>query len=474
MALMKAKTSYGVAVGCSTDGGRSTVFRGVPYGSAPVGELRFRAPVPPEPWEGERVFDVWAPECIQTRLIDPEETGIGLPPSEDCLRLNIWTPAKTPEDGLPVVVWLHGGERLYEKYFVGIDGVVCRKNLVLVTPVWRSGVLGWFGLEEFEDLEEHGSTGAYGALDVLAALRWVKENIRAFGGDPDRITLGGHSSGGMLAKGIAGSEASDGLFRRLLLMSAGGTWDAVAAIPKADKCRRSRAAMEAAGLTVEDMLTGDASEISRLVGEAVKRTAVTDEDRQVSFLRPSADGWALTEDFGKALYDGKGQDREVLCGMLITEWNAQAHQIPGGIEGYEAAFSAAAALSLAQRNAELGRKPVYHYFFNHYLPGGKAVGHCSELPYVFGRLKAEHYPWRDYDYLIENAVMEYWARFVHTGDPNTPGAPEWPAYTTEEPWSLHITDTGIWAENLLLDEKTSEALDYLMQHPGAPDQPFFQ
>lgn len=355
---------------------------------------------------------------------------------------------------------------------MGIDGVVCRKHLILVTPVWRCGVFGYFGLEEFEGREEHNSTGCYGILDILAALRWVQENIAAFGGDPDLITLAGHSSGGTIVKGLVGSEVSRGLFRRAIIMSAGGIWDVDGTMPKREKCRLSRECMELAGLTVDDMLHGDAVELSRRLSAAVSQSSYRQRSRCRHFFLPSADDYVFYKDFGKALFDGSGQDVEILCGTLMTEWEDLLYQIPGGVEGYQQAFAAAEGLSLAQRNVELGHKPVYHYFFNHCLPGGVPPYHGSDLQYVFGRLNSIECPWSDYDFLIENALMDYCAHFVRNGDPNAPGYPRWPPYTKEHKDSLHITEDGLFAEDLTADENTAEATRFLLKYPGVIDCPF--
>ena len=196
-----------------------TLFRGIPYAKPPVGELRWKAPQPAEPWEGVRECRRFGDMCIQ----NPGWVGMDAfehhSQSEDCLYLNIWTPAASAEEELPVLFWIHGGgfqgglgdEELYHGWSLAAKGVL------VVSINYRLGALGFLAHPELSRESEHGVSGNYGLLDQIAALRWVKKNIRGFGGDPNRIVLDGQSAGGMSVGALISSPLTSGLYSAAII-----------------------------------------------------------------------------------------------------------------------------------------------------------------------------------------------------------------------------------------------------------------
>jgi len=192
-------------------------FKGIPFAAPPVGDLRWREPQPVKPWQGERSADQFGPRCMQTsRLgaIDPLNPRM----SEDCLYLNVWTPANAPNDKLSVMVWIHGGS-----FNVGAgsepwyDGANLAKNgVIVVTLNYRVDVFGFLAHPDLTTESEHHASGNYGLQDQLAALGWVKRNITTFGGDPDRVTVFGESAGSLSVSVLMASPLGRGLFARAI------------------------------------------------------------------------------------------------------------------------------------------------------------------------------------------------------------------------------------------------------------------
>ena len=204
-------TKYGAMQGVEENG--VTVFRGVPYAAPPVGERRWRAPEKPEPWEGVRVCDTYghiAPQLHGQCAYWALESGVQ---DEDCLYMNIWTPAQDPGERLPVLLWIHGGAFLggLSQDWPYQGGPMASRGVIEVVINYRLGVLGFLAHPELSAENPLGVSGNYGLLDQIAAVTWVKENIAAFGGDPGRITIAGQSAGGMSVCSLLTSPLSAGL-----------------------------------------------------------------------------------------------------------------------------------------------------------------------------------------------------------------------------------------------------------------------
>ena len=473
MALKRAATKYGVVTGVSGGRPEFTIFKGVPYAKPPVGALRFAAPKEPDPWEGERPCTQWAPMCVQEVSKGKTSRWEG---SEDCLYLNIWTPAEAPGAGLPVMVWIHGGGFTFGRSSNPLyDGTAYNaRGVILVTLGFRCGVFGFLGLEELEEQDSHHTSGNCGFLDILQALRWVKENIAAFGGDPGNVTIFGQSSGAMTVKMLLGTPLAAGLFQRAISMSGGGTWDIDPIRSAEEKYRFTRKLLEMAGWTFDDLMTREDREVCQVLDTLTPRLGLPQQSLVPRLFQPSMDGYLVRDYYGKILYDGVGTDVDVMCGTIREEWHNFPYQIPGGIHGYEHEFALAPGIAWGRRYIELGKRPIYHYFFDHDLPGGEgSPGHGSEMPYTFGILAQQPRPWTDYDRKMSEIAVDYWTSFARSGDPNTKGRPAWPAFSHEHPVTLRFANDGIRAEDLGAAPKVEQVVRYLCAHPGILSTPFF-
>ncbi len=237
--IRTVKTKYGILEGVTSNGGFA-LFRGIPYAKPPVGELRWRAPEEPEPWEGVRVCDTYGDACMQydrwgtatDDVVDDSGHPYILMPnypyppkmSEDCLYLNIYTPAESAEDRLPVLFYIHGGgcQQWYGSDYEYCGDGFCRQGCILVTINYRLNVFGYYVHPELAAESGHDASGNYGLMDQIAALKWVYENIAGFGGDPDNITCFGQSSGGMSTRAALCSPLAKNYIRRASIQSAGG------------------------------------------------------------------------------------------------------------------------------------------------------------------------------------------------------------------------------------------------------------
>ena len=210
------QTSTGVLAG---SGGDIHVFKGIPFAAPPVGPLRWQPPEPPTPWHGVRDATQFGADCMQKRLPETRAPGV----SEDCLTLNIWAPAQHSGGALPVMVWVFGGGFVDGSASLPLyDGeALARKGVVLVTVNYRTGVFGFLANAALAAESPHHSAGNYGILDVIAALRWLKSNVAAFGGDPNRVTVFGESAGASLLDMVLVSPLSEGLVQGAILESPG-------------------------------------------------------------------------------------------------------------------------------------------------------------------------------------------------------------------------------------------------------------
>ena len=471
----KVGTRHGNVVGVRE--GDSVIFKGIPYAAPPVGELRFHAPVEHADWEGDLVCDTWPADAYRipfppnprSRVIDPVKHEY----SEDCLYLNIWVPAEKTGEKLPVLFWLYGaGGGSHDDY---VDGrAYNEKGCILVSINYRIGIMGYFGLEELAARDEHGSTGAYGIMDILFALKWVQENIAAFGGDPDNVTVFGHSAGAMFTKLLIGCPEAKGLFKRGISLSGGGTWDIDVIHTKENKCRLCRQLLDNVGWTAEDMMKRPVEEIYQVLSAGEKELDLPRKSMLNTLFLPSMDGRLIRDYYGKILCGGEVDESiDIMCGMLVEEWHNFPCQIPGGIGDYTREFALASIIAWAQKYNERGIKPIYPYFFDRIMPGTDGgMVHGDELPYTFGCMDRYSWPWADFDYQLKDAAVGYFTNFAKTGDPNGPGLPEWKPYTAEHPVTMHFAEGYIKAEDISSDERTRQVVEYLLEHPGMLDEPF--
>jgi len=484
--LRSVMTKYGALQGVPSGDPRITVFKGVPYAKPPVGELRFRAPQPPEPWEGVRKADTFGPMSIHrqpgldwsefyTKELNP--TAYEWEMSEDCLYLNIWSPAKSADEKLPVFFYIHGGGfTAGYPYEVEFDGErVARNGVIYVTMAYRLGALGFFA---HPDLDEE-SQGNFGLLDQRMALQWVRENIAAFGGDPDNITIGGQSAGGMAVNAHLLSPMTEGMFQGAILMSSGGLNPPNGARPG---WRTLEEAQEDGVQLLKYLRVSSVEEARHLPAEVIALTGLGNwPNKQRMFWRPTIDGVYLKEDSRDAILAGRVHDVPVLIGGTKGENVGKNDPDYATREKFAAAmredFGDAAekvleickfdsdeacsafacdevalspfyssAMAYARRLSKLGRN-AYAYLFDHDIPGDDQPGsyHGSDMWFIFDSLGHSWRPFEGKHYDLARQVSSYFANFVKTGDPNGLDRngnelPQWQNFTEDDPFVICFKD----------------------------------
>ena len=442
------KTAYGCVAGVESGIQKITVFRGVPYARPPVGELRWRAPEEPEKWEG--VLDCARFKCASVQAEHKKGTfyGIeffqgGMEVSEDCLYRNIWADLEIKDQ--PVMVWYHGGA--YTGGFaheIEFDGdAIAKRGAILVTVGYRLGVLGYMAHPELTQRDGH--SGNYGLMDQIAALKWVKENIAAFGGDPENITIFGQSAGGGSVQCIMTSPLAKGLFNRAIIQSAGSPLRSLGGFYELDAAEKNGVALaEYAGCGLDEMYKKDAAELCRLGREFTSGGGLR--------FRPCMDGHALTDDPGGAFVRGAAADISFMLGSVTGD--AGAFGITG--EGNKDEIAMAGPVSLAKSRIRLGKPGCYVYHFDRDMPGDDHPGafHSSELWYVFGTLMRCHRPFTGHDYELSLKMTDWWVNFARTGEPGG----GWTAYTAEDP-SVNVVGEGVAMVNVSESPLTDKISD---------------
>lgn len=418
------QTKQGAVEGYLSQDSQTVIFKGVPYAQPPLGDLRFRRPQEHEPWTGTLSCKEFGSSCPQADLsamdfYAKEFYDVPLPAlSEDCLYLNIWTPeSASPESGLPVLFWIHGGAFMHgsgsEKEFDG-EGFA-KDGVILVTINYRVNAFGFFAHPDLERENPEGVCGNYGILDQIFALRWVRENIGNFGGDPDKITISGQSAGCMSVQAIISSELSKGMFRGAILQSGGGIRVLGDTASKEQLWSTSRKLMEHLGVSAIEEL--------RQVPAGALRDAAYAVAGEGGGLRwtPHVDGWLLKDTTDALAEKGAVHDIAYMIGSL-------GNDIGGGLLLQESGAR------WCENQLKLGRRPSYFYFFDRKLPGDNAGAfHSGELWYIFQTLDRCWRPWEARDRELEKMLSGYWANFAKSLDPNGPGLPVWNPYTKESP-----------------------------------------
>jgi para-nitrobenzyl esterase len=454
-------------------------YKGIPYAEPPTGDLRWRPPVPAHAWVGVRDAREFGHACLQP---PPTPTSVyygGMAQmSEDCLTLNVWAPAGAKH--LPVMVWIHGGalvggsssEPLY-------DGTgLAQRGIIVVSVNYRLGLLGYLAHPALSAESPQHLSGNYGLLDQIEALRWVRANIAAFGGDPTKVTIAGESAGGLSTIALMASPPARGLFRGAItesgyMPSYRALHDDVLGLPSAEAAGavlgKAAGANDAAALRAADLValfkaglaTGWAPEptidgvtLPRqlaeafALGEQAKVPVLAGfnegEIRSLPFLMPKApeSSAAYVADvhrrFGVeaapylAVYPGTDPHADVMA------------SIRDGLYGWAAQY-------VARQQAAAGQ-PAFLYYFRHSTPAEQArdlaAFHASELPYIFGQVGPTaalgpnwpRPPLTDAETRLSQAMMGYWASFVRDGVPTATGEAAWPRYVVGQGGYLDIDD----------------------------------
>ena len=441
------------ALSGTTDGDVNT-FLGVPFAAPPVGELRWKAPQPAAKWQGARNAVAFAPSCPQA--VTPQGFGpwtaeyvVHGAVAEDCLYLNVWAPADMRSQ--PVLVWIRGGAFTSGSGSVPIyDGAaLAREGIVVVTINYRLGALGFLAHPALT--KEAGTSGNYGLLDAIAALRWVDKNIAMFGGDPRKVTIAGQSAGAAAVLDLIGSPLAKGLFARAIAESGAGL--GITPTPLADA--------EAAGVAFAQAKGAKSlAELRALSADEIIKPVAGAAARPLGFA-PIADGHAvlagecfvsdvplltgLNADEGSGMNPSYGRTtREQLATQARAQYGAVA---PRFLELYPATSDAEAAsaaktaarerglastLLWAHARAEQSGSHAYVYLYTHPEPGPDAARygafHSSEIPYVLKTLDKAQRPYTEVDYALAKTASRYWLNFIRDGDPNGRGSAPWPAF----------------------------------------------
>lgn len=443
----KVKTSSGTVIGTTQPG--LQVFLGVPYAMPPVGDLRWRAPRPVTPWRGERAATRFAPSCMQgeAKPFGPYTPSflIGPERSEDCLYLNVWAPS----DGKgkrPVYFFIHGGAfQSGSGSIPAYDGAaLARKGAVVVSINYRLGIFGFFAHPELTRESSLGSSGNYGLLDTVAALRWVQDNVARFGGDPGNVTIAGQSAGAIAVSDLLVSPLAKGLFHRAVIES--GPVMGLP-MPKLQEAER-------AGVTVATKLEAETiAELRDFQTADLAKAPLTafpwpNVDGKVILADPEAQHTELLSDVPMIV--GYTRDEHAATPKTSAAFEAEVRQRYGSFadrvlalypheSDAEAARSSAqltrdryiaAMLLWAERHSN-EKTPVYAYMFEHVFPGADPANfgafHTSEVPYIFGALNLQDADYTDADRRISDEMQSRWLAFMRTGDPNPANAPTaWP------------------------------------------------
>jgi para-nitrobenzyl esterase len=455
-----------------------TVYRGITFAAPPVGNLRWRAPQPVKPWQGLLAATAFKPACMQE---GPTLPGMMETYSEDCLYLNIWTPAKATTDRLAVMVYLYGGGSSSGSGSVRLywGDQLSKKGVIVVTLNYRVGALGFLAHPNLT--KESGTSGNYGLLDSIAALKWVRQNIEVFGGDLDNVTLFGQSAGSYWSSILMVSPQAHGLFRRVIGQSGGefGTADAKDMFPTLRHAEQTGVSyVSKFGVSsIEDLRHVPADKIVAM-DAAIVRTG------GVSAINANIDG-AVIPHVVRSLYQaGKQAKVDLLAGSnadegvntLGTLMNAAAYiadtKATHGnfadrfLAYYPASSDAEAETSQLRRQsdetawrayswatfqAKAGIRNVYLYRFSTippFQPWPKlnAAGHGAELPYLFGYppiellAKYEAPEKAALHMRIADQIQTYWTNFAKTGDPNGRGLPPWPPFRSGSPNILNMAN----------------------------------
>lgn len=421
------KTKYGIIQGVVENG--YTIFKGIPYAKPPIGELRFKPPQEPESWNGVYYADTFPPACMQTPPPEDDfyykEFNTPINFSEDSLYLNVWTPAKSTADMLPVAVWLYGGALLSgycaEKEFDGTE--YAKRGVILVTVNYRLGLFG-FMCHPWLAKENNGHCGNYGVLDQFAALKWVKENIKAFGGDPDNVTLFGQSSGSLTSQTLMLSPLSKGLFNKCILQSGAGYDNGFCKNRKQEEYYDiGEKVVELSGVkSLAELRKVPADRLLEISNELIGYACSLDKGLG---YEPVIDNYLLVGDSEYNLKVGNFSDIPIILGSTANDICTPENQtIP-----MEESQLHNGCINWCKHQIELGYTPSYVYYFNHRLPGDNSGAfHSSELWYMFGTLDRCWRPFTDKDRRLSEKMLDYWCNFIKTGDPNGEGLEEWTAW----------------------------------------------
>lgn len=468
------------------------VYAGIPYAKAPVGDLRFKEPQAPDSWDGVRACDEFGPMAMQPRnsvIMDSLSHILGWHDyqfkigdeyrevmSEDCLYLNVYAPENAGSEPLPVIFYIHGGslttgQSSYTEYR-GED--LAKRGVIFVNFAYRLGVFGYYTADDLKAESENGTTGNYGLLDQIAALQWVYDNIEAFGGDPEKITIAGESAGSSSVNAICVSPLSEGLFRYAIAESSG-----INAYTPYHTLRSYDEAIEQGDMVRKEFNVSSSDELRNIPADEL----ITTSTKQSSM---TIDGYALTEMPYLTYEKGENHEQALLNGFNTKESDAFLLGTEATSENYVSLLEDALgpyasdmakvvpanspqrdqhfivdALGDAKGALNISYSALWfsysHYVWNNYLVAqnvpcyeyyfsktNNALSnyHAGEIPYAYGNLWRHPGLYDEEDYALSEIMQQYWVNFAKTGNPNGEGLPEWKMRSADQDQLLQL-DTEI-------------------------------
>ncbi len=495
----RVRIETGVVAG--EPGGEVIAFKGIPFAAPPVGALRWRPPQPAASWIGVRSATHYGHDCMQ-KPFPSDAAPLGTTPSEDCLVLNVWRPAKSTSHKLPVMVWIYGGGFVNggSSPAVYAGDAFARRGVVFVSFNYRLGRFGFFAHPALTREGAGQALGNYGLMDQIAALHWVQRNIAAFGGDPRNVTIFGESAGGMSVHYLVTSPAARGLFDKAIIQSGGGRAGLTPGRRLSGSQGGAPPSGEAVGLAFAEHLGVKGDDAAALIAlrslpaDAVVADLNLSNVFDPSFSGPMIDGHIVLDEPGAIFRSGGGANIPMIVGVTSSDIGfSDAHSLEDVFAPFgerdrlqaRAAYDpdhlgdfrtigttvasdwmmAEPARFVAKTLADQGRR-IYEYRFSYVArsmrPTWSGAPHATDIPYAFETVRAKYgAALSRSDAAMSDLMNAYWVEFAKTGDPNGQGRPHWPAYDAKRDVLLDFTNVGTaakadpWRNRLDLTERVN-------------------